>query len=126
MKNLMRLILGLIILVLVGMNTVAFQSGNPDDLAFREAFLNGDMSWDDVLARAQEEGEVNWFYWGGGENLNTWVDTTVVPGMAQLGITMHSRRITNTRDAVDLALAEAALGRGLGQDTSVDAIWING
>ncbi len=126
MKNLLRLMLGLAFLAVVGMNTVAFQVGDPSALSFQEDFLAGELSWDAVLGRAQGEGEVNWFYWGGGENLNTWVDTTVVPGMAELGITMNSRRITNTRDAVDLALAEAAVGRGLGQDTSVDAIWING
>lgn len=126
MKSIVRILMSLAILTMVTMGSVALQSGNPDALAFREAFLAGELSWDDVLERAREEGEVNWFYWGGGEALNTWVDTSVVPGMAQLGITMRSRRITNTRDAVDLALAEASVGRGLGQDASVDAIWMNG
>lgn len=98
---------------------------NPEAAAFQEAFLAGELSWDDVLQRAQQEGTVNWFHWGGSEELNTWIDTVVAPDLAELGITLRTSRIPNTRDAVDLVLADAAAGRGVGQG-SVDAIWING
>ena len=92
---------------------------------FRTAFLAGELTWDDVLARAAEEGEVNWFHWGGSDELNTWIDTSVAPELASLNVTLQTSRITNTRDAVDQVIADNAAGRGLG-DGTVDAIWING
>ncbi|MBO68636.1 MAG: ABC transporter substrate-binding protein [Acidiferrobacteraceae bacterium] len=116
---------------LVGLVTamVAMASGATsyaaDEEAFRDAFLSGNLSYDDVLARAAEEGEVNWFFWGGSQALNTWVETSVSAAMAELGVKLNVTHITNTRDAVDLALAEKATGKGLGEG-SVDAIWING
>jgi putative spermidine/putrescine transport system substrate-binding protein len=104
---------------------LAQPSGDPDAEAFREAFLAEELSWDDVLARAAEESEVNWFHWGGSDELNTWIDTVVVPDLAEFGVELKTSRIPNTRDAVDLVLADAAAGRGVGQG-AVDAIWING
>ena len=99
--------------------------GDADAESFRQAFLAGELSWDDVLARAAAEGEVNWFHWGGSDELNVWIDTVAVPEMAALGVDLQTSRIPNTRDAVDLVLADAAAGRGIGQG-AVDAIWING
>jgi len=99
--------------------------GDPEAEAFREAFLAGELTWEQVLERAREEGEVNWFHWGGSNELNTWIDTVVAPGLAELGVTLRTSRIPNTRDAVDLVLADAAAGRGVGEG-SVDALWING
>ncbi|MGL4608989.1 MAG: ABC transporter substrate-binding protein [Trueperaceae bacterium] len=93
--------------------------------SFREDFLAEKLSWEQVLARATEEGEVNWYHWGGSEELNTWIESVVKPDLAELGITLKTSRITNTRDAVDLVLADKASGRGLGEG-AVDAIWING
>jgi len=96
-----------------------------DAKSFRTAFLAGELSYDDVLARAADEGAVNWFFWGGSQALNTWVETSVSPALAELGIELNVTHITNTRDAVDLALAEQSTGKGIGSG-SVDAIWING
>ncbi len=45
--------------------------------------------------------------------------------MAELGITLETSRVPDTRDAVDQVLADAATGQTLGEGT-VDAIWING
>ena len=103
----------------------ALPRGEAEAAAFRDAFLAGNVSWNDVLARARKEGKVNWFYWGGNDVLNGWVDRFVAPEMAKLGVTLKSSRIPNTRDAVDLVVADNAAGRGVGQGT-VDAIWING
>ena len=103
----------------------AVTAQNTEAVEFQEAFLAGDLAWEDVLARAEEEGTVNWFHWGGSEELNTWIDTVVKPDMAELGITLETSRIPNTRDAVDLVIADDAAGRGVGEG-SVDAIWING
>ena len=125
MKKLVYLVTSLLTLGLLSSLSFAQPAGDPDAAAFRDAFLAGELSWDDVLARAAEEGEVNWFHWGGSDNLNTWIDTVVAPQLADLGVTLQTSRIPNTRDAVDLVLADAAADRGVGQG-SVDAIWING
>ena len=96
-----------------------------DKDAFREAFLQGDLSWDEVLSEAQSEGEVSWFHWGGSEELNLWIEEIVKPDLAELGITLNTSRVPDTRDAVDQVIADNAVGRGLGEGV-VDAIWING
>lgn len=92
---------------------------------FRDGFLNGDLSWEDVQARAEEEGTVNLYYWGGSDPLNIWMDQVVTPDLAKLGVTLNPVRITGTKDAIDLVLAEKGSGKGLGEG-SVDAIWLNG
>ena len=124
-RTLARLLSLLLALGLLFGLAQAQPQGDPDAEAFRTAFLAGELSWDDVMARAAEEGEVNWFHWGGSDELNTWIDQVVVPDMAALGVELKTSRIPNTRDAVDLVLADAAAGRGVGEG-SVDAIWING
>ena len=96
-----------------------------DAEAFRDAFLAGEVSWDEVLERAQSEGEVRWFHWGGSDELNFWVEQEVAPALAELGITLQTSRVPDTRDAVDQVLADEATGNGLGEGT-VDAVWING
>ncbi len=113
------------IVVLLFSAVLAQPAGDPEAAKFREDFLAGNITWEDVLARAAEEGTVNWYHWGGSEELNTWIDTVVKPDLAKLGITLETSRLTNTRDAVDLVLADAAADRGVGQG-AVDAIWING
>ncbi|MEM9581000.1 MAG: ABC transporter substrate-binding protein, partial [Pseudomonadota bacterium] len=45
-----------------------------DAAAFRDAFLGGSASWEDVTARAKEEGVVNLYYWGGSDRINVWMD----------------------------------------------------
>ena len=120
----MRFISKLILAVtLLCMGSVFAQEGDAE--AFRDAFLAGELSWDEVLKRAQTEGEINWFHWGGSDELNFWVEQEVKPALAELGITLQSSRVPDTRDAVDQVLADEATGRGLGAG-SVDAIWING
>lgn len=100
-------------------------AGDPGAAAFRDGFLADRIAWEAVLARARQEKTVKWFIWGGNEILNGWVDRYVIPEMAKFGITLNVARIPNTRDAVDLVVADNAAGRGIGQGT-VDAIWING
>ena len=101
------------------------QNPAQDAQAFRDAFLAGETSWDEVVARARTEGEVVWSYWGGSEELNFWVDTVALPEVAELGVTLRSLRVPDTRDAVDAVIADAATRRGLGAGTT-DLIWING
>lgn len=112
-------------LVALASFALAQPEGDPAAEAFREAFLAGELSWDDVLERAREEGTVNWYHWGGSDELNTWIDIVVAPALAERGVRLKTSRLTNTRDAVDLVITEAASGAGVGEG-SVDAIWING
>lgn len=125
MKSVFRFLALALTLAFLANTSLAQPAGDPEAAAFREDFLAGELSWDQVLERAQQEGEVNWFHWGGSDDLNTWIDTVVAPAMADMGITLRTSRVPNTRDAVDLVLADVAAGRGVGQG-SVDAIWING
>jgi len=98
---------------------------DPSALAFRDAFLGGALAWPLVTERARAEGVVRWYHWGGSEELNTWIEAVVVPALLAEGVRVESVRLPATRDAVDVVLAEAAAGRGLGRG-SVDLIWING
>jgi len=92
---------------------------------FQQAFLSGDLEWSEVAERAKSEGSVNLYYWGGSDPLNGWMDRVVAPALAEQGVTLNPVRITGTKDAVDLVLAELGSGRGIGEG-SVDAIWLNG
>jgi putative spermidine/putrescine transport system substrate-binding protein len=96
-----------------------------DAEAFRDGFVAGDVNWEDVQARAKEEGQINLYYWGGSDKINVWMDSIAVPALAAEGVTLNPVRITGTKDAVDLVLAEKGSGKGLGEG-SVDAIWVNG
>ena len=118
-------ILTIVLLAAFTSLAVAQPEGDPQAEAFREAFLAGELTWDDVLERAREEGQVNWYIWGGSDELNTWIDREVAPALQELGIDLQTSRLSNTRDAVDLVLTEAESGAGVGEG-SVDAIWING
>ena len=96
-----------------------------DASTFRDGFIAGDVSWEDVQTRAKEEGEINLYYWGGSDKINIWMDSVAVPALAAEGVKLNPVRITGTKDAVDLVLAEKGSGKGLGEG-SVDAIWVNG
>lgn len=101
------------------------QAEDADAAAFRDAFTAGNLSWEDVQARAKEEGTVNLYYWGGSDPINIWMDQVVTPDLAKLGVKLNPVRITGTKDAIDLVLAEKGSGKGIGEG-SVDAIWVNG
>lgn len=102
-------------------------SAHADEVSdrFRADFLGGRLSWADVQAQARKEGAVNLYYWGGSDLLNIWMDNVVAPALRAEGITLNLARVTGTKDAVDLVLAEMGAGKGVGEG-SVDAIWLNG
>ncbi len=118
-----KLMMGLSVTASLLSNTAIAEDA--EALAFRDAFLAGSLSWEDVLARAATEDAVNLYYWGGSDPLNVWMDQVVTPDLAKLGVDLNPVRITGTKDAIDLVLAEMGSGRGLGEG-SVDAIWLNG
>jgi putative spermidine/putrescine transport system substrate-binding protein len=92
---------------------------------FRAEFLAGRLSWADVTARARKEGRVNFYHWGGSDDLNVWVDSVARPEIREQGVALQARRVAGTREAVDLVIAETRAGRGLGRG-SVDVVWLNG
>lgn len=117
--------------ILIGLSVTASMMASvalaedADANSFRDGFLSGDVTWEDVEARAKQEGTVNLYYWGGSDPINIWMDQVVATDLAKLGVTLNPVRITGTKDAIDLVLAEKGSGKGLGEG-SVDAIWLNG
>lgn len=126
MKN--RTSLGISVVASMLLASTALQTAQAADAeteAFRQDFLNGKLSWGDVEKRAKEEGTVNWFHWGGSDELNAWIERHVVPKLKEKGIALKTTRIQGTREAVDLVLTEKQAGKGPGEGT-VDMIWLNG
>lgn len=100
-------------------------SAQDDVERFRTEFLAGRLQWSDVVARAKREGSVNFYHWGGNDELNVWIDSVAAPDARREGVRLVAKRLAGTKEAVDLVIAEARSGRGLGKG-SVDVIWLNG
>ena len=82
------------------------------------------MTWDQVVEQARG-GTVNWFLWGGADNINQYVSDTVgTVLMDQYGITLNRVGLTDTALAVNIVLGEKE--SGVTDAGSVDMIWING
>lgn len=82
------------------------------------------MTWDEVLAEAQG-GTVNWFMWGGADNINQYVSGYVANRLkAEHDITLNRVPITDAADIVNLILSEKEAG--VTDAGTVDLIWING
>jgi len=81
-------------------------------------------SWDEITAMAKG-GEVNWFMWGGSDNINQYV-TEFVGGILkdEYGVTVNRVGISDTVEAVNIVLGEKE--SGVTDKGSVDMIWING
>ena len=95
------------------------------DKAKIDDFLSGKSDFGAIESMAKAEGQVNWYYWGGSEELNLWVDMTVAPELAKKGIKLNPVRIKDTQEAIDIVISEEIAGKGLGQG-SADLIWVNG
>lgn len=81
-------------------------------------------NWDDVVSAA-EGGTVNWFMWGGADNINSYVSDFVGSELRKRhGITLNRIGINDTAEAVNLVLGEKQAGNH--ENGSVDLIWING
>ena len=81
-------------------------------------------SWDDVTAMARG-GEVNWFLWGGSDNINQYV-SEFVGGILkdEYGVTLNRVGLSDTVEAVNIVLGEKE--SGVLDKGSVDMIWVNG
>ncbi len=92
------------------------------DTADGEALVG--KSWDDIVAMAKG-GEVNWFLWGGSDNINQYV-TEYIGGILKNDYDIKLNRVglTDTVEAVNIVLGEKE--SGVMDKGSVDMIWING
>jgi putative spermidine/putrescine transport system substrate-binding protein len=82
------------------------------------------MSWDQIVDEARG-GTVNFFMWGGAENINRYVSETVGGILkSQYGITLNRVPVTDTVEAVNIVLGEKEAG--VTDKGAVDMIWING
>ncbi|MEF2277517.1 ABC transporter substrate-binding protein [Deinococcus sp. YIM 134068] len=79
--------------------------------------------WPAVTREARGQ-TVNFYMWGGSDNINRYVDTVVAPAARRLGVTVRRVPVADTALAVNRVLAEKRAGRTSGG--SVDLIWING
>ena len=89
---------------------------------------DGDMvigkDWDAVVEMARG-GEVNWFLWGGADNINRYV-SEYVGGILKdkYDIKLNRVGLSDTVEAVNIVLGEKEAG--VNDAGSVDMIWING
>ena len=92
------------------------------DTADGEA-LNG-MAWDQIVEMAKG-GEVNWFLWGGSDNINQYV-SEYIGGILKdnYDITLNRVGLSDTVEAVNIVLSEKEAG--VLDKGTVDMIWING
>lgn len=83
-----------------------------------------DKPWDEIVASAQG-GEVNWFMWGGSDDINRYV-SEFIGGLLKerYDIKLNRVGINDTVEAVNLVLGEKEAGNI--DNGSVDLIWING
>lgn len=82
------------------------------------------MSWDQIVEEARG-GTVNWFMWGGADNINAYVSGYVADRLkTEYDITLNRVPITDAADIVNQVLAEKEAG--VADAGAVDLIWING
>ena len=103
-------------------STVAFASAAQADTADGES-LNG-KPWEEIVEMARG-GTVNWFLWGGSDNINQYV-SEFIGGILrdEYDITLNRVGLTDTVEAVNIVLGE--MESGVTDKGSVDMIWING
>ena len=82
------------------------------------------QDWDAVVQMARG-GEVNWFLWGGADNINAYV-SDYIGGilLRDYDITLNRIGLTDTVEAVNIVLGEKEVG--VTDMGSVDLIWVNG
>ena len=80
-------------------------------------------NWSGVLRQARGQ-RVDWFAWGGSQEINTYIAWVAQRVEADYGVELNHVRITDTVAAVNKVLVEKQAGRL--EQGSVDLIWING
>ncbi|WP_068082996.1 ABC transporter substrate-binding protein [Polycladidibacter stylochi] len=114
----------MLVIVFISSQSKAQESGSHAE-NLREDFLHHNLPWQQLLESAQKEQQVNFYYWGGSIPINLWIDQNVTNDLKALGIKLNARRLSTTKEAIDLIVAEMAAGRSYGQG-SIDLLWVNG
>lgn len=82
------------------------------------------QTWADIVAEADGQ-TVNWYMWGGQENINRWVTGFVAEQLQQqYGVTLNMVPLADTVEAVNKVLGEKEAGQD--EAGAIDLIWING
>lgn len=82
------------------------------------------MSWDQIVEEARG-GTVNWFMWGGADNINLYASDYIGGVLKRdYDITLNRVPITDAAEIVNLILSEKEAG--IMDAGTVDLIWING
>ncbi len=82
------------------------------------------MTWEQIVEEARGD-TVNWFMWGGADNINLYVSDYVAGVLKrEYDITLNRVPITDAAEIVNLVLTEK--DAGVTDAGSVDLIWING
>jgi putative spermidine/putrescine transport system substrate-binding protein len=82
------------------------------------------MTWDQILGEARG-GTVNWFMWGGADNINRYVSDYIGGVLKRdYDITLNRVPITDAAEIVNLILSEKEAG--VLTAGTVDLLWING
>ena len=102
--------------------SIAVPATSQADTADGESLIG--KSWDEITEIARG-GEVNWFLWGGSDNINQYV-SEFVGGILkdEYGVTLNRVGLSDTVEAVNIVLGEKE--SGVTDKGSVDMIWING
>lgn len=103
-------------------SAVAFAPLAHADTADGEALIG--KPWEDIVEMARG-GTVNWFLWGGSDNINQYV-SEYIGGILkdEYDITLNRVGLSDTVEAVNIVLGEVE--SGVTDNGSVDMIWING
>lgn len=82
------------------------------------------MGWDQIVDQARG-GTVNWFMWGGADNINAYASDYIGAALKRdYDITLNRVPITDAAEIVNLILSEKEAG--VTDAGTVDLIWING
>lgn len=79
--------------------------------------------WQQTLTAAKGQ-SVYFNAWGGGDNINQYIQWVAKQVDQQYGITLKHVKLADTADAVSRLIAEKSAGRD--DDGSIDLMWING
>jgi putative spermidine/putrescine transport system substrate-binding protein len=104
------------------LSTVLHSPASLADTADGNAVLAKDWKAIEDMARGSE---VNWFMWGGADNINAYVSGHIGGILSEkYGIKLNRVGINDTVEAVNIVLGEKEAG--VADKGSVDMIWING
>ncbi|HTY47197.1 MAG TPA: ABC transporter substrate-binding protein [Methanomassiliicoccales archaeon] len=118
-------ILVVVILVAGGSGVALYAASSNNTTAsvdFTSAQL-ANMTWGDIVEKARGQ-TVNWYFWGGDPNVNSYVDNQVTAEAAKYGIKINRIPVNDASEFVNKVAGDKQAGKDSGG--SVDLVWING